>query len=94
MKNYKVIKEAGICTATGQLKEKGGTFQGSPRSATIQLLLRCKEIEEVIEKEEPKEPAPPTLEDVKAALTEAGVEYAPNTGEKKLRELFEKLGKE
>lgn len=65
MNKYKVIKKEGVRTIAGDLKKKGETFLGSPRSATIQLQVRCKEIEEVKAEpvevppaKEPKEPKP------------------------------------
>ncbi len=90
MKNYKVIKEEGVRTIAGELKKKGETFLGSPRSATIQLQLRCKEIEEVKEKEaEPQPPkAPSTVEALKAALTGRGVKIPEDAKKADLEKLF------
>ena len=95
METYKVIKEEGVRRIDGKLIKKGETFRSSPRSASVKLQIRCKEIE-LVQKSEDSEQAGTdnvlTIEEVKKALTDAGTPFAANLGEKKLRALLEQAG--
>jgi hypothetical protein len=96
MNNYKVIKKNGVRSGAGELLKEGEIFTGSPRSATIQLQLRCREIVKVESKSEDQgDSEPKTIPQLREALEKLGVEIPEDiTKSADLKALYEKAKSE